>query len=318
MLARHWPDAKRHGDVRFVGARNLARVEVICGGFPCQDISFAGLGAGLAGDRSGLWWEFHRIVKELRPAAVVVENVAALRSRGLALVRAALRDLGYRVVVVPLSCAEVGAPHERARLFILAIRRSAPALAHPDRCGGRVSGPEEREGAGRPVALGARALDVADANGDGRERLASRDGVATALDLARGRDAHGRGDPLPDAHGERRGQCDEPGIAAGPEVAGPADAGRRLDDRAAQPLLGGMPHGVSRWVERVRERHAGGWPAPPGQPPRPWEPPRTAANVRDRGECLEALGNAVSPVAAEAVGLFLLELLDEERSTSVA
>ena len=78
VLARHFPDAARFEDVCEVGARNLAPVDLICGGFPCQDLSPAGRGAGIDGARSGLWAEFARIVRELRPRYVVVENVPAL------------------------------------------------------------------------------------------------------------------------------------------------------------------------------------------------------------------------------------------------
>lgn len=116
----HWPEAKRHADVRNVGAHNLARVEVICGGFPCQDVSQAGKNAGLDGQRSGLWSEFARIAAELRPKVVVVENVRALVSRGLDRVTADLHGLGYRVEGRILAASDVGAPHRRERLFLVA------------------------------------------------------------------------------------------------------------------------------------------------------------------------------------------------------
>lgn len=75
VLAKHWPKADRLTDVRSVGAATLAHVDLICGGFPCQDLSCANTGgAGLAGERSGLWWEYERIIDELRPRWVVVEN----------------------------------------------------------------------------------------------------------------------------------------------------------------------------------------------------------------------------------------------------
>ena len=79
VLAKHWPDVRRHADVcTFPPEEGDWEVDVICGGFPCQDISYAGKGAGLAGARSGLWYEFARIIGQLRPRYVVVENVAAL------------------------------------------------------------------------------------------------------------------------------------------------------------------------------------------------------------------------------------------------
>lgn len=120
VLAKHWPNAERFDDVRNVGKHNLKYVDVICGGFPCQDISFAGKGAGLAGERSGLWYEYLRIVGEIRPRYVVVENVAALRQRGLSTVLGNLSEIGYDAVWFPLRASDVGAPHRRERLFILA------------------------------------------------------------------------------------------------------------------------------------------------------------------------------------------------------
>lgn len=78
VLRRHWPNVARYKDVRECGKRNLGPVDVLSGGFPCQDLSVAGRRAGLAGERSGLWWEFHRIIAELNPAWVVIENVPGL------------------------------------------------------------------------------------------------------------------------------------------------------------------------------------------------------------------------------------------------
>jgi len=118
VLARHWPDATRYDDVRTATA--LPVVDVMCGGFPCQDISVAGKGAGLAGARSGLWTEFARLIGEGRPRVVVVENVAALAGRGLDVVIRTLADLGYVGSWNMVSAASVGAPHLRRRLFIVA------------------------------------------------------------------------------------------------------------------------------------------------------------------------------------------------------
>ena len=96
VLARHFPDAERYEDVREVGAAQTSPpVDVLCGGFPCQDLSLAGQGAGIDGARSGLWSEYARIIGELRPRYVVVENVSALLARGLGRVLGDLAALGY-------------------------------------------------------------------------------------------------------------------------------------------------------------------------------------------------------------------------------
>lgn len=94
-------------------------IDIIYGGFPCQDISQAGSGGGLGGERSGLYWELHRVVKEVGPTWVFLENVPAIRTRGLLTVVRSLTDLGYDCRWTCVSAAEVGAPHLRKRWFLL-------------------------------------------------------------------------------------------------------------------------------------------------------------------------------------------------------
>jgi DNA (cytosine-5)-methyltransferase 1 len=120
VLAQHFPDAERFEDVCDVGAAELEPVDVICGGFPCQDISLAGKGAGLDGARSGLWSEYARIVRELEPRWVVVENVSALLGRGLDRVLRDLAEIGYDAEWDCLPASAFGAPHQRDRLWIVA------------------------------------------------------------------------------------------------------------------------------------------------------------------------------------------------------
>lgn len=126
VLAKHWPTVKRFQDVRTVGAVELARVFVLVGGFPCQDVSSAGDRAGLAGERSGLWFEQRRIIEELCPPAVAVENVTSGEKLWLPRVQHDLLSLGYRVEAWRLGAVDVGAPHRRARTFVLGV--------HPDEC----------------------------------------------------------------------------------------------------------------------------------------------------------------------------------------
>lgn len=95
-------------------------VDVVSGGFPCQDISLAGKGAGITGERSGLWSEMARIIGEVRPRFVFVENSPALITRGLGTVLGDLASLGYDCRWTVLGAADIGAPHQRDRLWILA------------------------------------------------------------------------------------------------------------------------------------------------------------------------------------------------------
>ncbi len=120
ILEKHWPKVHRERDIRECNASNLERVDCIIGGFPCQDISYAGRGAGLAGERSGLFFEAVRLVRELQPRAVVLENVAALLTRGLDRVLGTLAEIGYDAEWHCIPAAYVGAPHIRERVFVLA------------------------------------------------------------------------------------------------------------------------------------------------------------------------------------------------------
>jgi DNA (cytosine-5)-methyltransferase 1 len=124
VLEKHWPDVARFRDVRECGAHNLAAVDVIAGGFPCQDISSAGKRAGIGGERSGLWSEYARIVRELRPRYVVVENVSTLLNRGIDIVLGDLAACGYDAEWQSLPAAAFGAPHIRDRVFVLAYAKS--------------------------------------------------------------------------------------------------------------------------------------------------------------------------------------------------
>ena len=129
VLAKHWPDTPRFRDVRAIGRHAgdihtcyipVWYVDVLAGGFPCQDISDAGKQAGIDGERSGLWAHFYRLICELRPRYVIVENVAALLHRGMGQVLGDLAACGYDAEWQILSAESVGAPHLRERVFIVA------------------------------------------------------------------------------------------------------------------------------------------------------------------------------------------------------
>ena len=120
VLAKHWPHVHRERDIRECGKHNLEPVDVICGGFPCQDISYAGLGAGLDGERSGLFFEAIRLVCELRPRIVVLENVAALLTRGLDRVLGTLAENGFDAEWHWIPAERLNAPHNRDRVYVVA------------------------------------------------------------------------------------------------------------------------------------------------------------------------------------------------------
>jgi len=123
ILRKHWEKVELFDDVRTVGKHNLKPVDVICGGFPCQDVSIAGKRAGLAGERSGLWSEFARIIDELEPKWVVIENVPGLlssnRGRDFATVIRWLAERGYGVAWRILDSQYFGVAQRRRRVFIV-------------------------------------------------------------------------------------------------------------------------------------------------------------------------------------------------------
>lgn len=124
ILKKHWPTIPVFDDVRNLHGSDFRAIDLIHGGFPCQDISMAGKREGLAGKKSGLWWEFHRIVSESRPRFVVIENVAGLLSSGgrrdLGAIIGSLAELGYMGGYRVLDSRYFGVAQRRRRVFIVA------------------------------------------------------------------------------------------------------------------------------------------------------------------------------------------------------
>ena len=124
VLRKHWPDVPCYPDVRELSGDRLRadgiRSDLVCGGFPCQDISDAGDRVGLDGEESRLWFEYARIIGELRPRYVIVENVSALLGRGLDRVLGDLAEIGFDAEWHCIQAAAIGAPHERDRAWIIA------------------------------------------------------------------------------------------------------------------------------------------------------------------------------------------------------
>lgn len=127
VLKKNFPKAKRWTDIHSVTANDIRRscrhISLITGGFPCQDISTAGKGKGIVeGERSGLWREMWRLIRDLRPDWLLLENVPALRTRGSDRVLTSLESLGYTCWPLVVGAWSVKAPHQRNRLLIIAMR----------------------------------------------------------------------------------------------------------------------------------------------------------------------------------------------------
>ncbi len=120
-LEKHWPEARRYEDVQEVGAHNLGVVDLICGGFPCQDISVAGRKEGITKQsRSGLFYELIRVIRLVRPKFIVLENVAAILNNGLDIVLGELSEAGYDAEWSIISASSLGAAHRRSRWWCVA------------------------------------------------------------------------------------------------------------------------------------------------------------------------------------------------------
>lgn len=121
VLAKHWPDVPIYNDVRSLRGADLTHIDILCGGFPCQDVSSGGKRAGIKeGTRSGLWYEYARLIGEIQPRYVIIENVRGLLSCGIEIVLRDLAALGYDAEWEVLPAAALGAPHHRERVFIVA------------------------------------------------------------------------------------------------------------------------------------------------------------------------------------------------------
>lgn len=173
ILRKHWPNVRLDSDVT-TAIYEEGEADVICAGFPCQDISQGGSGAGLAGPRSGLFWEVVRALCVVRPKFLLLENVALLLRRGLGTVLGALAESGYDAEWDCIPKAHVGAPDIRDRLW---------AIAYPQHPDADRAGPYKA-----PLYLdgGAQLLDQ-------QERLAGPMGAPLATALARLGPASGRG-----------------------------------------------------------------------------------------------------------------------------
>lgn len=136
ILKKYRPESRLFNDIRILDKEKLlqsgiSKVDVIAGGFPCQDISCAGKQIGITGNRSGLWKEFKRLINELRPNYAIIENVANLRSRGLITVLQDLWEIGYDAQWHCIPASAIGAPHRRDRVWVIAYPNGTSAKRLP-------------------------------------------------------------------------------------------------------------------------------------------------------------------------------------------
>jgi DNA (cytosine-5)-methyltransferase 1 len=232
VLARHWPNIPRFADVTTLAAdpSALPPVDVICGGFPCQDASVAGRGAGIHGARTGLWFRMLDIIQATRPIGVIGENVPGLLRRGLDVACRGLQDAGYEVEATRLSAADIGFSHRRERVVIVAV------LANAD-------GPRQLQRGGSVAELRGWAGD----GGAGPQAVGHGAGhglLKAAHERARAPDQDG-GQSRPDAHiGPRRGEA-QPGVDRAPDGL-PPWVDRRCAGRGEDPYPEEPPRTATR------------------------------------------------------------------------
>jgi DNA (cytosine-5)-methyltransferase 1 len=263
VLKRHWPEVPCHDDIRTLAyAEGVGRgqgragrivergadgaparivhdgpVDVVCGGFPCQDISTAGKGAGIGGERSGLWVEMCRVIGEVRPSYAIVENVSALLGRGLDQVLGDLAAIGYDAEWHCIPAAAVGAPHRRDRIWIVAYPQSQRERSgQGSRFNGGWGQQLEGAGQGRDLVHGSQEMAHPARFQPGREEQR-----AVGERAGQG----GQSSDVANAAFELFDGTRKPGSRWWAEF---ADSGRWL----VEPPVGRVAHGVPRRVDRLR------------------------------------------------------------------
>ena len=248
VLAKHWPDAKRFDDVREFPATDGVDyyVDLIAGGFPCQDISVAGKGEGLEGERSGLFYEIVRIAERLKPKYLLLENVSALLVRGLGDVLRELAEIGYDAEWHCIPAAAVGAPHRRDRVFIVAYSDSH------DRWHGRSSESSKRN---TRVELGGSSKRQPEQKTNTNVADSDNRHVRQKKTICAGRDsAFIGGENLADSYGIGRERFTEEPISRFQGLSGKLTRSREnlRTIWAVEPDVGRVADGVPRRMDRLR------------------------------------------------------------------
>lgn len=286
ILAHHWPDVPNLGDITTVDWAAVEPVDILCGGYPCQPFSDAGLRKGTEDERH-IWPFIADALRVLRPRYAIFENVGGHLRRGFDTVLGDLAALGFDAQWCVAGASEVGAPHQRKRLFVVATAADAADLGHQ-------RGRGTRDGWTRPAD---RSLVAADAQGEGRERL--------------------RPEPArrgPERSSEASANTDGRGRWAEPRLVGRQRTPERVQGDSPTRDWGQYGPAIARW------EHATGRTAPWAVDDRgrlsplfvEWLMGLPAGHVTDvpdlsRNAQLKALGNGVVPQQAEAAIRLLLD-----------
>lgn len=302
ILEYQFPQVKRYRDIKEVTGEQVTKdcgaINLICGGFPCQDLSYAGKSAGLEGEKSGLWWEMHRLIGELKPDWVIAENVDALRNRGLNRVHASLEKLGYQVWCFGIPAGALGAPHQRKRLWIVGHSQSERQRKPNNKANAGATG-----GQTRCIPGGAGSLVDPESVGSGAGGVPGRSKPSAAS------------------------PANSSGNVVNPNSDGAQEGAIARNDQQEIPTAcdtSAMAHADSNGVwEQSGWRSRTDWstyspfnfPVGPGQQQHEWEEPRTVesqmgvtADGLPRKLALRACGNALLPATAFIIGRAILRL----------
>jgi DNA (cytosine-5)-methyltransferase 1 len=297
VLKKHWPDVKCYADIR--ETKDLPYVDLLCGGFPCQNISDAGDRKGISGSQSSLWKEFSRVISEVKPRWAVVENVASLRTRGLDVVLKDLSSIGYDAEWTVIRASDIGAPHRRSRLWIIAYPNSSSIREQQGRSSGEgrknqtfsgVNG-EQRTVANTEIELQRPGLCESESGELGRGRSSNsgdqgrKENVADPL--RQGLEGYREGE---NGQGSAPGSCESSG-----NVSDSTGIGR--DKKTERPRIYREGRWQETWEHRTRLAE-------------PWSVEsdvcRVVNGLPHRVDRLRLLGNSLVPQIAEWIGREIL------------
>lgn len=328
VLERRFPGVPIVDDVRKIRGCDWS-VDVVHGGFPCQDLSCAGKQKGLEGERSGLWFEMLRVIAECRPRYVVAENVRGAVNLALDTVYSGLVGEGYKVYPYVIPASAVGAPHQRERLFVFGVRRDVADCASERlhgafseesfECGGENERYISVEGSGfglwpTPTSTERSGINPHTGRGGGLSNAVSL-WPTPHRNCSNGAGAHGDGglniqtavslwptpcanddNKSPEAHMAMKRRMGRNTITSlQVRIKQEHNGGQLSPDWVS--LLMGFPIGWTD-LECDQPEPWPGWPALMGEDQHPYEPPRTVTKCADRAKRLKCLGNAVVPQQA--------------------
>lgn len=277
ILRKHFPTAEIYDDVTTINFKELPRVDILTGGFPCQDISNAGKRIGITGSRSSLWKYYLKAISEIRPRIALIENVSALLNRGLDVVLCDLAQIGYAAEWHCISASSIGAPHRRDRVFI---------IAYPYSDGFSTKGHEQTSRQGGISEEWKATID-----GERKERI--HEVIKSSTDVENtiiNRHDEGWSQDSSKENNERRNSSEVRTFATDNSC----DASSHVSDTNNERLEGKYEEESGSRKSKTSSRWRGQWSVEP-------DVGRVADGVSCRVDRIKCLGNAVVPTVAKAI-----------------